>query len=525
MSEPRPAAGRAPLRFLTFRVEAGHYALPAEAVAEVVRLPALARLPQAPAGLLGIGNLRGTALPVASARALLGRAEAPAPLATARAIVLRGESPVALAVDGVGELVAIDPDQLEDAQAGALVRPGEKLTGAFRFHGARDVARVLDIVPLLATAFAPRARPPRRPATGAASAPAAPAIGASAGKLISFEADGQEYALAIEEVREVVPLPESVTTLPLGAARASPTGAVERGVMVYRDRLLPLFALRALLGLPPATATRTAKVVVVKHGALWLGLVVDRITAVLPLDPARVEPIPPALAARVGGEARLKAIFRAGDGSRLVSILDSHRLFREEVMQRLDTHDTAEAATAPSEGEEEASFLVFSLGGDEYGLPIAAVDEVMKVPDTLTRIPKTPAFLEGVINLRGAVLPVIDQRRRFDLPPLTEGARRRLIVLRSGQHRAGILVDGVSEILRRPPDDIAPAPDLAGEPTRLVSGILNLEQAGRIILLLDPAELLTRTERGLLDAFAKAGPKPATRPATRPASKAGPKKA
>lgn len=521
MSEPRPAAGRAPLRFLTFRVEAAHYALPAEEVAEVVRLPALARLPQAPAGLLGIGNLRGTALPVASARALLGQSEAPAPLATARAIVLRGQSPVALAVDAVGELVAIDPDRLEEAQASALVRPGEAFTGAFRFHGERDVARILDILPLLATAFAPRARPARPPAAGPASAPAATAMAASAGKLISFEADGQEYALPIEQVREVVPLPDAVTTLPLGEARASATEAVARGVMVYRDRLLPLFALRALLALPPAPATRTAKVVVVKRGALWLGLVVDRITAVLPLDPARVEPIPPALAARVGGEARLKAIFRAGDGSRLVSILDAHTLFREEVMQRLDTHDATEAATAASEGEDEASFLVFRLGGDEYGLPIAAVDEVMKVPDTLTRVPKTPAFLEGVINLRGAVLPVIDQRRRFDMPPLAEATRRRLIVLRSAHHRAGILVDSVSEILRRPQDAIAPAPDLAGEPTRLVSGILNLDQAGRIILLLDPDELLTRTERGLLDAFAKAGAKTATRPA----GKAGPAKA
>ena len=58
-------------------------------------------------------------------------------------------------------------------------------------------------------------------------------------------------------------------------------------------------------------------------------------------------------------------------------------------------------------------FLVFRLGAEEFGLPIAAVDEVAAAPEKITRLPKTPKFLEGVVNLRGDVLPVIDQRRRF----------------------------------------------------------------------------------------------------------------
>ena len=62
--------------------------------------------------------------------------------------------------------------------------------------------------------------------------------------------------------------------------------------------------------------------------------------------------------------------------------------------------------------------LVFRLGSDEFGLPIDTVVEVAQVPAQITRIPKTPKFLEGVINLRGEVLPVVDQRRRFDMPKL-----------------------------------------------------------------------------------------------------------
>jgi len=155
-----------------------------------------------------------------------------------------------------------------------------------------------------------------------------------------------------------------------------------------------------------------------------------------------------------------------------------------------------------SAGGADLQFVVFRLGDDEFALPIEAVDEVARVPAQVTRLPKTPRFLEGVINLRGEVLPVIDQRRRFDMPPAADLEARRLIVVRTGQWRAGLIVDSVSEVLRRPADDVEPAPDLAGEPTRLVHGVLNLEATGRLILLLDPAELLSRAERRRLDKLA-----------------------
>jgi len=140
---------------------------------------------------------------------------------------------------------------------------------------------------------------------------------------------------------------------------------------------------------------------------------------------------------------------------------------------------------------------------------LEAVEEVALVPDQVSRLPRTPKFLEGVVNLRGDVLPVVDQRRRFDMPPLERQAARRLMVVRTERHRAGLIVDAVSEVLRCAGSAIAPAPNLTNEKTRLVHGVINLEQSGRIIMLLDPAELLTRAERGLLDAFQAKTQRPA----------------
>ena len=146
-------------------------------------------------------------------------------------------------------------------------------------------------------------------------------------------------------------------------------------------------------------------------------------------------------------------------------------------------------------------FLVFRLAEDEFALPIETVVEVAQMPEQITRVPRTPKFLEGVMNLRGEVLPILDQRRRFDMPPLPDSALRRLVVVKTERHRAGLIVDSVSEVLRVDAAQIEPPPQLTEANSRLVHGVINLPQAQRLVLLLDPAELLTRAEQGLLDTF------------------------
>ena len=99
------------------------------------------------------------------------------------------------------------------------------------------------------------------------------------------------------------------------------------------------------------------------------------------------------------------------------------------------TPETAKRTTGRSRGEER-QFVVFRLGDDEFGLPIEAVNEVARVPEQITRLPRTPKFLEGVVNLRGEVLPVVDQRRRFDMPR-ARGAGQRAAWSSSGPSATG----------------------------------------------------------------------------------------
>ncbi len=488
--EVRAAAGT----FLTFRLGGQLYGLPAGEVAEVIRTPLLARLPQSPPGLLGLANLRGTVLPVASLRGLLGQGAA-GPDGNGRAIVLDGAAPVALVVDTVDALLAPAPATIDTTPAALAAEPGEVLRAAFPARAG--IVKVLDAAALLARALAPAAAAPARRANGrtGAGSPTVPAANTAQRSLLTFAVAGQEYALELDCIQAIMPAPGDLATVP----RAD---AAVLGLAGLRDALLPVLSLRALLG-HAAAETRSGgeKVIVALVAGQPVGLMADRVLAVLRVDAATIEAAPPLLAARAGGEARMAAVHRRPGGGRPIPILAPDQLFRNDVMQRL-TERQAKTAEKPAAGSrDEKAFLVFRLGEEEYGLPIEAVAEVAAAPDQVTRVPRTPKFLAGVVNLRGDVLPVIDQRQRFELGPAPDPRRRRLVVLRTARCRAALLVDSVRQVLRLPGEAIGPAPDIAQEAGRLIVGVANLEHDGRLVLLLDPDELLSRTEQRLLDNF------------------------
>lgn len=493
-----PAAAGPTRHFLTFRLDDRLYALPAGDIAEVIRIPAVARMPQSPDALLGLANLRGEILPLASGRRLLGQKGA-GDTGQGRAIVMNGAAPVAFAVDAVTALVELSENEIEKRETELAALPGELLTGTFQLNKTGSVIKLLDIKALLNAAFVARARPQRRLRQTGSNAAIGETIDARAtrAKLLSFAIAGQDYALPLETVREIVAAPSLLVGIPHSEALAL-------GVTSLRDTLLPVLSLRGLLGFAPNPEPQMEKVIVAMIQGHVVGLVVDKMQDIFSADESRIDPIPGVLAARTGGESRIVAIYRGHDRRGLVSILSPEQIFGEDVTKRLIDTQKAEAPDDLATGDARTSqYLVFRLGEEEYGLPIGAVEEVARVPDKIARIPNTPKFLEGVINLRGEVIPVVDQRKRFQMPPLDGAPLRRLVIVRTQRHIAGLIVDGVSEVLQAAADDIDVAPDLTGESNRLVIGVVNLDRQKRIVLLLDPAELLTRAERGLLDKFAK----------------------
>ena len=482
---------------LVFHLAGELFGLTLSAVAEIIRVPKLVHMPLVPPSLLGLANLRGLVLPVVSLRALLRLPEIEANELT-RVIVMRGDVPVGFVVERVDRLLTLAADRVEKDDSGAGTIDPALLDGVVKGGEGESPIKVLSPSRLLSGQFVNLGLA----ATSAASS-ARLAVSPSAGLLIqplvsllSFSLGQQEYALPLDRVREIIPLPDHFAELP------RPETAV-LGVVTLRDRLLPLVSLRALLGLPVGDrATQRGKVVVLSIGEGAIGLAVDATREILRLDPDTIDPAP-ALLTRGEGDAEIVSICRLDDGRRLVALLSPDQLFRSDLIRRIIDDRAASEIGLQAEvnAMAEEQFVIFRLGQQDYGIPIAAVGEIARPPEHLTRLPKAPQFIDGVMNLRGSVVPIVDLRRRFDLGDTEQSGSRRILVLTIGGAIAGFLVDSISEILKVATDAICPAPELSPEQMRLISRVINLEANGRLILLVDPAQLLDQVEADLLAKF------------------------
>jgi purine-binding chemotaxis protein CheW len=142
------------------------------------------------------------------------------------------------------------------------------------------------------------------------------------------------------------------------------------------------------------------------------------------------------------------------------------------------------------EQKEDASeqYLTFLLGDEEYGVEILRVQEI-KGWDSVTRIPNSPHYLCGVLNLRGTIVPVVDLRLRFGMPALAYTPTTVVVVLKVDgitQRTVGIVVDGVSDAHNVLPEDIKPAPDFGSSiNTDFITGLVSIEENMMMILNID----------------------------------------
>jgi purine-binding chemotaxis protein CheW len=143
----------------------------------------------------------------------------------------------------------------------------------------------------------------------------------------------------------------------------------------------------------------------------------------------------------------------------------------------------------------------FQIGGEEFGLDILRVQEIIRIQQ-LTRVPNSPDFVDGVINLRGKVIPVIALRKRFGLATQPHDKQTRIVVVEVRGTVLGFIVDSVSEVLRLPAETIEAPPRLGKVEREYVSGIGKLES--RLLILLDVDRLLHESEAMKLEGSAEA---------------------
>jgi purine-binding chemotaxis protein CheW len=152
--------------------------------------------------------------------------------------------------------------------------------------------------------------------------------------------------------------------------------------------------------------------------------------------------------------------------------------------------------------DKDLQLVGFRIGRETFGLPISIVREIIRVPE-ITAVPDAPDYVEGVINLRGRIIPVVDLRKRFGETLLEADKKNRVVVVELERRAIGLIVNSASEVLRIPPSEIQHPSDVFPEgELHFITGVGKFN--GRLVILLDMSRMLQRGELSRLEEAADA---------------------
>ncbi|NWH05167.1 chemotaxis protein CheW [Desulfobacter latus] len=312
----------------------------------------------------------------------------------------------------------------------------------------------------------------------------------------------------------------------------------EAAAVFTNENVAPLFktledTISTVMTCMEAHIQEDQRTMVVESGRMTIGYLVDWVDEVLRIPKSVIDDTP---AMARSDRQELRAVAKLDEGKRLIMIMDESTLVSGETSKALsDMQDKMSGKGRVGEDDrsiteqsmDEEQLVTFSINEEEYGLPIMQVQEINRLSD-ITHVPRAPEFIDGMTNLRGNVIPVINIRKLFGLEDLAVDDRTRVIIVDINGNRTGIRVDQVNEVLRLNKADIDDTPSIVTEQDtgQLMKGVCKIEDGKRMVVMLDVSKMLNKTELSNLKKMGdkkkiaeKAAPRKTT--ATKPSPKSG----
>jgi len=539
-----PAAGRL---LVTFLLREEEFGIDIMRVEEIIRPPRVTAVPGCAEYVDGIANLRGAIVPVIDLRARLAMERCAETDASRVLVVNAGGYSLGFRVDAVLQIRHALSEDIEPSPRVLQGIPAGYIEGILNVPSTGRMVMVLKAAPLCAACAPSDALSPQAPAKG----PREPQGGTMQTLVtfrcgdeeygfrmqnvrevlrmgsLSPVPDAPGFILGILTLRgRIVPVIDTRRLLgkqPLGeelrlgcrvlreeferAAETNAAGPAERlrdwlrATGTANPRLMEFLMKVKRLNEGASDARRIAaalhlleqetdskvvedqRIIAVELDGSCLGFAVDHVNEVLEAPGELLEP-PPGLLS--GSAVELEAIAKLNGGARIILIPDIDKLASE---WRLRDMLPAEKETGvPEAGADAGDVQVVAVvaGAAEYGFPISQVGRIERLA-RITKVPTAARFVDGIANLRGEVLPILDLRARLDLARRMPDHRTRIVVVDLAGCRTGVVVDAVSGVLRLAKDTVNSPPEAVRqtEGPQLICGIGRVGSSGRVIALLD----------------------------------------
>lgn len=461
-------------QYVTFVLGEEMYAVPVGQVREIVRVSKITRVPLTPNHVEGVMNLRGEVLPIINLRKLLNLP--PQDVSSSKIMVLVHEGhALGVIVDRTAQVIRVsgEEEQESSAQSQFVSKVIRTTNGLCLLFNTEKI-------------FESQSRGGEVRATSFGRETSGEKVSTQKSnyvQLVTFELSGGVYAFKIDGVQEIIRYTEP-TAVPSAEHCL-------RGLVELRNRILPIIDLRRLLELPSEHVDEFTKVIVLKLGKSLVGVVVDRIREVLRIEESKL--LPPPTAAQQSQAKELLGVVHFDE--HMIMVLDYAALISGKIYSLSESEQEQEIKGEGVSSGEEKQYVIFKVGGEEYGVQIEEIREVNRLT-TLTKIPKAPDYLVGLMNLRGEVLPVIDLRKRFGIAAAGKDDEMvRVIVTETAGRKTAFVVDSVVGVQKISTASIADLPETIalGEAARFVSKIARIDD--RVILLLQMERILTEREK------------------------------
>jgi len=474
-------------QLVTFLLGEDEFGVDIMDVKEIIRVPDITRVPNAPEYVEGACNLRGNVLPIIDGRTWL-HLERKSKDENSRVIVIDAYGKATgVVVDKVSEVMRVNTADIEEPPQIVKNVGSDYLNGVVKLDNGNRLIMLLDIVKALNINSTVRINGQdeslHRNGTMQNSTNAEVI---EEEQLVTFLLDKEEYAIGIMKVKEIIRTPQIV--------KVPNCEAYIEGVVSIRNNLLPIINLRTYFGMEHLDINDHTRILVADMGSFTAGIMVDKVLEVLRVPKSIIQP-PPKFSTQSGEQ--LKGVAKLNNGQRMILMLEPSKLVSaDEISGISGTDGTYEQNTDENSIErqllDEEQLVTFKIDSVEYGVKIANVQEINRMTD-VTKIPRAPHYIEGIVNLRGNVIPALNLRRFFKLPEQQVTDATRIIFIDFNGKRTGIVVDSVSEVLRfektlieAPPESLS-----SGVDSDYVEGVGKLNGGKRMILILGIGKILS----------------------------------
>jgi len=238
------------------------------------------------------------------------------------------------------------------------------------------------------------------------------------------------------------------------------------------------------------------RIIVIQYAKHVIGILVDSVREVLRINKNAIDKT---LTLSSNNLSELEGIAKLDNGNRLIMIINEKSFFgknMEDFYSKMEERAMQSQQTESSnESIETKQFVTFIVDNEEFGIDIRQIQEINRI-EKITKLPKAPSFIEGIINLRGEIIPVIDLRKRFDITSRELDDSSRVIITDISGKKTGLIVDRVNEVLNLPISNIEPTPDIIASAisSDFIDAVGKAGDNKQMIMILNVDKILSKSE-------------------------------